>query len=595
MDDFEKAASLATPPALNLAPKAMGITHPSPAGLSSLKSGSLTPRETSTPTAAHPLVPTRPSATTPMVSGGSLLSPSPIVSATAPATTAASGLQSVAAAAVGTAASVASPRLAAQQQGLQSRAVKPEIKGDPSLPRSTSAATSGLENTASAAATSRPSAEQLGGAIQLPGAVAAPVQGVSPSVAFSQAESPRAAAAAAQPAAAATDAYEAASRATPADQQTAELMEIDPFEGMASPAMDTSAAPAQSGLLNHGLSQHDSGLSQSASAARPAHEGVPTDIHDALPSTAAAAQVVESEAQQAIIPQQVSLQPSSSAVEQEPVDLYSDFGQEPSIQGTSQPVTVQPSTSRSSSLQRHVSGAPQPQVSTGASSLSQASLGQQQSPATSPELLRRSSSASQAQAGAAAGLSHRDPRRSSGARPTVGQPSKSLPGSAATRDPRQVAAAADAQSNMRAVQAPAAAAPVAPTGAAQVARQPAPGGQGGADLPRSTAIASAAPAVAKQTSTASAAPAVTGQPNPASLESAASRQAAGRLQAPKQTVGAAGAKPSLPADAPAATSGELYTVVHLEHCCMCNNTAWCRSRSMCKCLAGVKDVMQTCS
>lgn len=251
-------------------------------------------------------------------------------------------------------------------------------------------------------------------------------------------------------AAAASMQHPARSSPTSQPMQQAELIEVDPF---ADTDMVSSfpAAASQRGQPDPSLSVAGSNSSQSPAAAATALRLVlqasagEVSAGSGIPSTSATLQVLPTEATQ--LPAPAQLHPPGIAAEEEAVDIYSDFGQEASTQQTSQPSTSQ----------RHANPNP--------ASLVQRGSGVQQSPSTSPEMLRRTSSTAQAataataaatSTGPAAGLSHRDPRRSSGSS-----------GSRPTRDPRQslataAAPAGDVQNTGAAQGMPAASMPVAP-------------------------------------------------------------------------------------------------------------------------------------
>ena len=513
VDDFEKAASLATPPTLNVALKATGFTQPSPAGLSSLRSGSLTPRETVTPTAGS-LGPTRASATAPVAAGANGLTPGLLTAAAPPAAV--------------SAADVASPK-AAVQQSMLNRAVKPEIKQDSSLLLpSSSVATAGFRSdspAATAAAAAQPVATsasvpqestataptQPGSATQLPfsssAAAERSAQPISsgqelsstvghPTAAVSSTQLPVSSALASEP-------------MEPMQVAAAELIEVDPFEDMVTeaPAAAVTAAALQSTSTDHRMAQTGRGP---------------------IPSTSAGPQQPFAEVQQPSASAQ-ALQPPSVAVEEDTVDLYSDFGPEPSAQPPSQPSTSQP----------------QPHSVT--ASLAQTSSGPQQSPSPSPELLRRSSSASQASAAQAAGLSHRDPRRSSGPRTNMPQPNKPAAGVAGNRDPRQALAAAEAQL-ARPAQTMSSAG-LSAAGPSQAARQPAQAGNmtPADELPRQTSSGSAVAGTARQGSG--------GAAGPAAAVRQASGASAGASAVPRPSAAAARGQPPVAA----VPSGSLST------------------------------------
>ena len=446
VDNYEKAASLATPPTLTLALKPSAITNPSPAGLSSLRSGSLTPRETTTPTTGNALAPGRLSASTPGIATAAL-APSPVVSAAT--------------------ASDISPRASAQQSML-GRAVKPEIKQDPSLPTASSAMTLGFRTAVPNPPTSVGAATQGSAGLPQPAAsttpqpTSAPQRPASSTAPHSLPQSAslgQAAGATVNDSTAAAASMQHPARSSPISQpmQQAELIEVDPFADT-DMVSSFSAAASQRGQPDHSLSVAGSNSSRSpaaaAAAVRLALQASAGEVSagSGIPSTSATLQVLPTEATQ--LPAPAQLQPPVIAAEEEAVDIYSDFGQDASTQQTSQPSTSQRNAN------------PNP------ASLVQRGSGVQQSPSASPELLRRTSSTAQAataaatSTGPAAGLSHRDPRRSSGSS-----------GSRPTRDPRQslataAAPAADVQNTGAAQGMPAASMPVAPV--RQPSQQPTP-------------------------------------------------------------------------------------------------------------------------
>lgn len=515
VDDFEKAASLATPPTLNLALKATGFTQPSPAGLSSLRSGSLTPRETVTPTAGSLPGSARASATAPVAAAAIALTPGLLTAAAPPAAVSAPD--------------VASPK-AAVQPSMLNRAVKPEIKQDSSLLLpSSSGVTAGFRSESPAATAAQPVATSAF-VPQESTAMASTQPGSATQLLLSSAA---AAERSAQPTSSGQELSSTAGHPTPAvpnvqlpvnnalasepmepmQVTAAELIEVDPFEDMVieAPAAAVTAAALQSRSSDHRMAQTG---------------------HGPVPSMSAEAQQPLTGVQQPSASAQ-ALQPPNVAVEEDAVDLYSDFGPEPSVQPPSQPSTSQP----------------QPHSVT--ASLAQTSSGPQQSPSPSPELLRRSSSASQASAAQAAGLSHRDPRRSSGPRTNMTQPNKPAAGVAGNRDPRQALAAAEAQLPRPAQAMSSAGLPAA--GPSQAARQPAQAGDmtPADELPRQTSSGSAGAGAVRQGSGAAA--------GPAAAVRQTSSASAGASAAPRPTAAAARGQPSVAA----APAGSLSTTPDL--------------------------------